>query len=151
MKMIKIFCFLLTALTVVFCNMNCPHQDEIAKNYHHEISGILRKILDDYFATPCHLSTNPAITKLFNHRQYSMTGQKILVLSIKKNDFYEYVVDIAIAPRDSQEQMKIWRFILQKGLNKEGEYGILEFKEHNLLSDKSKKSLFEKYNKYWIW
>ena len=149
MKKIKFFCNFLIIFIVISCQSNFFYKNDFEKLRNHKASKILREIFDYYVKINCPESATKG-ARAFDNRQFLMIREKFLVLNIEKNEFSEYVLHIAIAPKNKPQKIKTWRLVLQKSDDEKSGYEIIKFDEYEFISKDGKKWPFEKYSQYWI-
>jgi hypothetical protein len=116
----------------------------------HKASKALREIFDFYSRINCPDAATKG-ARSFDKRQFAMLTEKFLVLDIDENEYFEYVVNIAIAPKNHPKKVRMWRLVLSESKLEPSGYEIIKFDEYPFKSTEGKKWLFdEEHLKYWL-
>lgn len=116
----------------------------------HKASKVLREIFDFYSRINCPDAATKG-AKAFNKKQFAMLREKFFVLDIQENEYLEYVMNIAIVPKNYPKKVKIWRLVLAKSKWEKSGYEIIKFDEYPFKDVEGEKLLFDQeYSKYWV-
>lgn len=154
MPRIIIYSLILTLFFSQQAFAKSPHIYCYKLSYHemqkHKASKALRQIFDFYSRINCRESATKG-ARAFSKKQFLMLKEKFLVLHIEKNEFSEYIMHIAIAPKNHPEKIKMWSLTLSKNKFEPSGYEIIEFDEYDFHSKEGKRWPFDlKHRKYWI-
>jgi hypothetical protein len=150
MKTSHILFVIISILTLSSCQSNLLHKNQFQKMHDHKASIALREIFDFYSSINCPDAATKG-ARSFDNKQFAMLKEKFLVLDIKEIEDSEFVVHIAIAPKNHPEKVRMWRFVLVESEWEKSGYEIIKFDEYPFRSKEGKKWLFdEEHLKYWV-
>ena len=151
MKKSKLFYYFFVVFALISCQSHSYYHDYLKKMHNHKLSRALRKHFDFYTT----INASDSVFKnnsVINAQQFSMIKEKFLVLDIEEDDDdFEYILYIAIYPKDKPKQIKAWRLMLKPSTFEESGYEIVDFAEYDFADKRGKKWPFsQEYAKYWL-